>query len=114
MYIGLILILDLFKFKPTLLKLEYALPSKPIGKEIAMTPHAPWNPETPQLWELDLSDDETETYYLVDSDEQKKKKAASQKRKLREMREKFIISAVPFTFEAAVKYIVQEEEGIIS
>ena len=44
----------------------------------------------------------------------KKKKAASQKRKLREMREKFIISAVPFTFEAAVKYIVQEEEGIIS
>ena len=79
-----------------------------------MTPHAPWNPETPQLWELDLSDDEAETYYLVDSDEQKKKKAASQKRKLREMREKFMISAVPFTFEAAVKYIVQEEEGIMS
>ena len=79
-----------------------------------MTPHAPWDPETPNLWELDLSADEEETYYLVDSDEQKKKKAEFQKRKLREMREKFMISAVPFTFEAAVKYIVQEEEGIVS
>ena len=95
------------------MKLEYALPSKPIGKETAMTPHAPWDPETPNLWELDLSGDEEETYYLVDSDEQKKKKAESQKKNLREMREKFMISAVPFTLEAAVKYIVQEEEGIV-
>uniref|UniRef100_T2M9T4 Protein unc-80 homolog n=1 Tax=Hydra vulgaris TaxID=6087 RepID=T2M9T4_HYDVU len=100
---------DLAKFsqKIPLLKVEFTLPSRRIGEVPDIVPDAPWVPATSNNFYCDISDDED---YFMESNKQSE--AAQNKRaaKLKGLREKFLMSTVPFSFQSSLDYEIFQDE----
>ncbi|XP_065663713.1 protein unc-80 homolog isoform X4 [Hydra vulgaris] len=100
---------DLAKFsqKIPLLKVEFTLPSRRIGEVPDIVPDAPWVPATSNNFYCDISDDED--YFMENN---KQSEAAQNKRaaKLKGLREKFLMSTVPFSFQSSLDYEIFQDE----
>lgn len=94
-------------------KVDFTVPSRPVGKDPQLAPDAPWLPNAQNFQDVDLSDDEDD-FYFMDSEKQLEQKTKKRAKKLNELKENYMVSAEAFAFQALHKFNIfntTTEEG---